>query len=225
MFDVDMMLSHLILGPVPSQLFVYLVHLETFMSAYLTLLQEQNSLLIYYCLHRWGQHAPSTTANIQHQPKNQLHVLQFLDSALTAFDGSDYFNFQILFSGYCQMCLLSQKNFFSWDTFNIIFKFIQITFKILWCKQHCGKSSISGFRDTSDNIQREVFENQDNHYHQMQSMQSMKIGALVIDSWFDAGNWLWYFGLVDPRGGKNVELGNLVPGKWSVLRGKSLKKL
>ena len=67
---------------------------------------------------------------------------------------------------------------------------------------HCGKSSISGFRYTSDYIQREVFENQDNHYHQMQSMQSMKIGAHVIDSWFDAGNWLWYFGLVDLRGGK-----------------------
>ena len=100
-----MMLSLFILEPAPSQQFEYLVHLEMSMSAYLTLLQEQNSLLIYYCLHRWGQHALSTTANIQHQPKNQLHVLQFLDSALTAFDGSDYFHFQILFSGYCQMCL------------------------------------------------------------------------------------------------------------------------
>ena len=67
--------------------------------------------------------------------------------------------------------------------------------------------------ETHQIISREVFENQDNHYHQMQSMQSMKIGAHVIDSWFDTGNWLLYFGLVDPRGGKNVELGNLVPGK------------
>ena len=50
-----MMFSNMVLGPVPSYLFVYLVHLEKSMSAYLTLLQEKNSLLICYCLHRWGQ--------------------------------------------------------------------------------------------------------------------------------------------------------------------------
>ena len=68
--------------------------------------------------------------------------------------------------------------------------------KYLDASKAVAKVSIRDFRDTLGNIQRKVF-NEDNHCHQLQSTQSLKIGEHVIVFWVEAGNRLWYLGLVD----------------------------
>ena len=64
--------------------------------------------------------------------------------------------------------------------------------KYLDSSKAVAKVSITDFRDTLGNIQKKVFDDENNP-----QMQSLKIGEHVIVFWVEAGGRQWYLGLVD----------------------------
>ena len=98
--------------------------------------------------------------------------------------------------------------------------------KYLDSSKAVAKVSITDFRDTLGNIQKKVFESEDiildnqSQSHQMQSTH-LKIGEHVIVFWVEAGNLLWYLGLVDHIYEDSISVNHFVPAtrlnklKWT----------